>query len=96
MALTKKQFAIFNVPTELDAYVPPEDAWLFAEPVKLFDVDTPEATVFKTYLTANTRSHRRIGMGRIQSRLILKVRHVHYTDFVKVTGADVVKEKDSE
>lgn len=93
MALTQKQFALFNVPVEFDAYVPPEDAWLFSEPVKTFDIGTPEQTVLKTYNAARKVGERRIGMGRISSRLILKVRHVHYTDFVKVPGADVVKEQ---
>ena len=93
MAQTYKQFALFNVPIGFEAYVPPEDAWLFSEPVKVFDVGTPEATVFKTYETARKVGERRIGMGRVLSRLILKVRHVHYTDFVKVPGVDAVKEK---
>jgi hypothetical protein len=92
MGLTQKQFALFNVPTEFDAYVPPEDAWLFSEPVKIFDIGTPEEMVLKTYHTARKARDRRIGMGRISSRIILKVRHVHYTDFVKVPGVDVVKE----
>jgi hypothetical protein len=80
------------VPTNPDAIINPEDAWLFAEPVYTFDPGTPLTTVSKKYNLM--RTHPR-SVGKTESRLILKVRHLHYSDYVKVLGADVVKEKET-
>jgi len=92
MAMTKKQFAYFNVPLDPNAYVPPEDSWLFAQPIHTFAIDTPEETVLSSYKVVRGRENRFVGTNQIPSRVILKVRHVHYTDYVKVSGADAVKE----
>ena len=98
MAHTDKQFAIFNIPTSHNATVAPVDKWLFEFPIHTFDIGTPEETVFRTYETARQRGNgtRIIGEGRIESRIILKVRHVHYTDFVKVLGADRMPDLEKE
>lgn len=94
MPETKKQFAIFNVPINPNADVPPVDSWLYEFPVHTFDLDTPEQRVFKTYETARSAGVRRIGQSQLEARLILKVRHVHFTNWTKVLGADAVKERD--
>lgn len=92
MAQTRKQFALFNIPVSSETFIPAEDAWLFNAPFKTFDLDTPEETVLKTYRSVQTPGKTRvIGAGRIQSRIILKSRLIHFHDYVKVVGADAVK-----
>lgn len=92
MAQTKKEFAYFNVPLDPNTYISPEDAWLFTEPIHTFAIGTPEESVLASYKIVRARENRVVGPSRIPSRVILKVRHVHYTDYVKVTGVDAVKE----
>jgi hypothetical protein len=94
MPQTLKQYAIFNIPINPDTNVAPEDAWLFQDPIKTFAVGTPEKLIFTTYMTAARRGPRFIGLQKVPSRLILKVRHVHYTDWTKVLGADAAMAKE--
>lgn len=89
MPQTIKQFAIFNAPINTNDYLDPADAWLFSEPVKTFDIGTPMQTVYDYYRSARNRKTLTIGQSRIKAKLILKVRHVHYSDFTKVIGVDV-------
>lgn len=96
MPHTIKQYAIFNIPVSPTADISPTDAWLFSDPINTFDLGTPEKEVFNTYQTARNRGPRLVGQGKIASRLILKVRHVHFTDYVKVIGADAVKQEEEE
>lgn len=100
MPQTVKQYAFFNVPLNSSQDVPPEDAWLFRDPFKIFDLHTPEATILKYYgqLRAG-KSIRHVGVNRIPVKIVLKYRMVSFSEFVKVPGSDVpapMTEKETE
>lgn len=88
MTHTVKQYAIFRIPINPEAFIDPSDAWLFREPFKVFELHTPLPTILKEYNKIKAHGPRLVGQGKIEARPVLKSRQVHFTNYTKVIGAD--------